>query len=94
MKTITPQADLLAYYGDRLVYIEDDTHKTCIVDYRTVLSLALKTEPYKTFWSVCHKEHLVLLRKQKRTLAERELKYQKANALGRALHSYYSKLNW
>jgi hypothetical protein len=88
MKTITPQSDLLAYYGNSLIYIEDDVHKTCIVNYTTVLSVALVKEPYKVFWQTCYKKHLNLLKKRERVDAERQMDYDKANALGRALHSH------
>ena len=91
-ETITPQSDLLAYYGDRLIYIEDDTHKTCIVDFNTILSIALSEEPYKTFWSICYKRHLSLIRDRDRMNAERQIEYDKANATGKMVNDYYIKL--
>ena len=89
-KTITPQSDLLAYYGNRLIYIEDDVHKTCIVDYTTILSVALIREPYKAFWQTCYRRHLKLMKKRERVNAERQMEYDKANVLAKALHNHYT----
>jgi hypothetical protein len=91
METITPQSDLLAYYGDRLIYIEDDVHKTCIVDYTVILSIALKRESYKVFWRICYKRHLKLMKEREKLNVERQMEYDKANVLGRALHNHYEK---
>jgi len=89
--TIIPEAFLISYYGDRLTYIEDGEHKTCIVDYREILGIAASTEPYRVFWQSCYKAHLRLVAKQQREKAVRDMAYEAANNLAKVVHNYYNK---